>query len=70
MLPREVVQVLSQRLGHCVAQVPREEGGGAGLGQALLLLKFFIIICRWVTDPPGPPTGPCDGSWFRSSQGC
>ncbi|KAF1565972.1 UNVERIFIED_CONTAM: Neurobeachin-like protein 2, partial [Eudyptes pachyrhynchus] len=45
-LPREVLQVLSQRLGQCVAQVPREEGGGASLGQALLLLKFFIIICR------------------------
>lgn len=49
VLPREVLQVLSQRLGQCVAQVPREEGGGASLGQALLLLKFFIIICRWVT---------------------
>ncbi|XP_065523059.1 neurobeachin-like protein 2 isoform X4 [Lathamus discolor] len=46
VLPREVLQVLSQRLGQCVAQVPREEGAGASLGQALLLLKFFIIICR------------------------
>ncbi|KAK4826633.1 hypothetical protein QYF61_010561 [Mycteria americana] len=46
VLPREVLQVLSQRLGQCVAQLPREEGGGTSLGQALLLLKFFIIICR------------------------
>ncbi|XP_064018491.1 LOW QUALITY PROTEIN: neurobeachin-like protein 2 [Pogoniulus pusillus] len=46
VLPREVLQVLSQRLGQCVAQVPREEGAGTSLGQALLLLKFFIIICR------------------------
>ncbi|KFO72624.1 Neurobeachin-like 2, partial [Cuculus canorus] len=46
VLPREVLQVLSQRLGQCVAQLPREEGGGGSLGQALLLLKFFIIICR------------------------
>ncbi|KFV74013.1 Neurobeachin-like 2, partial [Dryobates pubescens] len=46
VLPREVLQVLSQRLGQCVAQLPREEGTGSSLGQALLLLKFFIIICR------------------------
>ncbi|KAM6339007.1 LOW QUALITY PROTEIN: neurobeachin-like protein 2 [Podargus strigoides] len=46
VLPREVLQVLSQRLGQCVTQIPREEGGGGSLGQALLLLKFFIIICR------------------------
>lgn len=45
VLPREVLQVLSQRLAQCVGQGPR-------LGQALLLLKFFIIICRWVQDPP------------------
>lgn len=65
VLPREVLQVLSQRLGQCVAQVPREEGAGASLGQALLLLKFFIIICRWVTPlhrhpwwGPGLPLSP------------
>ncbi|NWT01862.1 NBEL2 protein, partial [Mionectes macconnelli] len=46
VLPREVLQVLSQRLGQSVALIPQEEGGGAGLGQALLLLKFFSIICR------------------------
>ncbi|XP_039242576.1 disintegrin and metalloproteinase domain-containing protein 28 [Pipra filicauda] len=46
VLPREVLQVLIQRLGQSVALIPREEGGGAGLGQALLLLKFFSIICR------------------------
>ncbi|XP_017659247.1 PREDICTED: neurobeachin-like protein 2 [Lepidothrix coronata] len=61
VLPREVLQVLIQRLGQSVALIPREEGGGAGLGQALLLLKFFSIICRWVTPPrghPDPPHGP------------
>ncbi|NXJ97928.1 NBEL2 protein, partial [Corythaixoides concolor] len=58
VLPREVLQVLSQRLGQCVGQVPREEAGGAGLGQALLLLKFFIIICRWVMTPPHTPHTP------------
>ncbi|NWR38628.1 NBEL2 protein, partial [Tachuris rubrigastra] len=60
VLPREVLQVLSQRLGQSVALIPREEGGGAGLGQALLLLKFFSIICRWVTPrpPPAPPPVP------------
>ncbi|NXW51293.1 NBEL2 protein, partial [Nyctiprogne leucopyga] len=46
VLPREVLQVLSQRLGQCVGQVTRGEGGGTSLGQALLLLKFFIIISR------------------------
>ncbi|NXP08041.1 NBEL2 protein, partial [Thinocorus orbignyianus] len=46
VLPREVLVVLSQRLGQCVVQIPREEGAGTSLGQALLLLKFFIIICR------------------------
>ncbi|XP_059693904.1 neurobeachin-like protein 2 isoform X4 [Haemorhous mexicanus] len=45
-LPREVLQVLSQRLGHCVALGTRDGDRGTGLGQALLLLKFFIIICR------------------------
>ncbi|TRZ09428.1 hypothetical protein HGM15179_017680 [Zosterops borbonicus] len=52
-LPREVLQVLSQRLGHCVALGTRDVALGTrdgdratGLGQALLLLKFFIIICR------------------------
>ncbi|NXV12005.1 NBEL2 protein, partial [Cepphus grylle] len=50
VLPREVLVVLSQRLGQCVVQIPREEGAGSSLGQALLLLKFFIIICRWVTS--------------------
>ncbi|XP_039582492.1 neurobeachin-like protein 2 isoform X2 [Passer montanus] len=45
-LPREVLQVLSQRLGHSVALGTRDGDRGTGLGQALLLLKFFIIICR------------------------
>ncbi|NXO23623.1 NBEL2 protein, partial [Cisticola juncidis] len=55
-LPREVLQVLSQRLGHSVALGTRDGDRGTGLGQALLLLKFFIIICRWVT--PNPPNSP------------
>ncbi|XP_071415968.1 neurobeachin-like protein 2 isoform X2 [Pithys albifrons albifrons] len=46
VLPQEVLQVLSQRLAQSVALVPREEGEGPALAQALLLLKFFIIICR------------------------
>ncbi|NXA09748.1 NBEL2 protein, partial [Sapayoa aenigma] len=45
VLPREVLRVLSQRLGQSVSQIPRDEGGGA-LGQALLLLRFFSIVCR------------------------
>ncbi|NWW38853.1 NBEL2 protein, partial [Panurus biarmicus] len=44
-LPREVLQVLSQRLAHSVALGTRDGDRGTGLGQALLLLKFFIIIC-------------------------
>uniref|UniRef100_A0A8C3S1W5 Neurobeachin-like protein 2 n=1 Tax=Chelydra serpentina TaxID=8475 RepID=A0A8C3S1W5_CHESE len=35
LLPRDVLHVLSQQLAHC-----------AGLSQALLHVKFFIIICR------------------------
>lgn len=55
-LPREVLQVLSQRLGHSVALGTRDGDRGTGLGQALLLLKFFIIICRWVTPNPSVPS--------------
>ncbi|KAH1176745.1 hypothetical protein KIL84_010447 [Mauremys mutica] len=46
LLPRDVLHVLSQQLAHCVAQIAREEAAEAGLGQALLHVKFFIIICR------------------------
>ncbi|CAM5094801.1 unnamed protein product [Eretmochelys imbricata] len=46
LLPRDVLHVLSQQLAHCVAQMAREEAAEAGLGQALLHVKFFIIICR------------------------
>ncbi|XP_053872741.1 LOW QUALITY PROTEIN: neurobeachin-like protein 2 [Malaclemys terrapin pileata] len=46
LLPRDVLHVLSQQLAHCVAQIAREEVAEAGLGQALLHVKFFIIICR------------------------
>ncbi|XP_026698479.1 neurobeachin-like protein 2 [Athene cunicularia] len=75
VLPQEVLQVLSQRLGHCVAQVPREEGGGASLGQALLLLKFFIIICREIISAKEKskykfapaPLPPEFGAFFQES---
>ncbi|XP_060638681.2 neurobeachin-like protein 2 [Anolis sagrei] len=46
LLPRDVLQVLTQQLAHCVSQVSRQEVAEAGLHQALLLVKFFIIICR------------------------
>lgn len=46
LLPRDVLHVLSQQLAHYVAQIAREEAAEAGLGQALLHVKFFIIICR------------------------
>ncbi|XP_039377605.1 neurobeachin-like protein 2 isoform X7 [Mauremys reevesii] len=46
LLPRDVLHVLSQQLAHCVAQIARGEAAEAGLGQALLHVKFFIIICR------------------------
>ncbi|XP_059585234.1 neurobeachin-like protein 2 isoform X1 [Alligator mississippiensis] len=46
LLPRDVLHVLSQQLTHCVAQISCKEAAEAGLSQALLLIKFFIIICR------------------------
>uniref|UniRef100_A0A8C8SSA1 Neurobeachin-like protein 2 n=1 Tax=Pelusios castaneus TaxID=367368 RepID=A0A8C8SSA1_9SAUR len=46
LLPRDVLYVLSQQLGHCVTQLSHEEVAEVGLGQALLHVKFFIIICR------------------------
>ncbi|NXL71966.1 NBEL2 protein, partial [Leptocoma aspasia] len=67
-LPREVLQVLSQRLGHSVALGTRDGDRGTGLGQALLLLKFFIIICRWVTPNPAvPPFPPAPGPGFHGA---
>uniref|UniRef100_A0A8C3XMD2 Neurobeachin-like protein 2 n=1 Tax=Chelydra serpentina TaxID=8475 RepID=A0A8C3XMD2_CHESE len=48
LLPRDVLHVLSQQLAHCVAQIAREEAAEAGLSQALLHVKFFIIICRFL----------------------
>ncbi|XP_007499793.2 neurobeachin-like protein 2 isoform X6 [Monodelphis domestica] len=41
LLPQNVLQVLGQQLGLCAECL-----GEANLTQALLLLKFFIIICR------------------------
>ncbi|KAM8810447.1 neurobeachin-like protein 2 [Eudromia elegans] len=46
LLPREVLQVLSQQLGQCAGQVARGEAPAAPLARALLLLKFFIVIAR------------------------
>ncbi|XP_040211167.1 neurobeachin-like protein 2 isoform X2 [Rana temporaria] len=42
VLPRDVLQVLSQQLGHCTEDLKEH----STLNQALLLLKFFIIISR------------------------
>ncbi|XP_068091322.1 neurobeachin-like protein 2 isoform X2 [Hyperolius riggenbachi] len=42
VLPRDVLQVLSQQLGHCAEDLTEQ----SSLNQALLLLKFFIIISR------------------------
>ncbi|KAM8967194.1 neurobeachin-like protein 2 [Pelodytes ibericus] len=42
VLPRDVLRVLSQQLGHCTADISSR----GCLSQALLLLKFFIIISR------------------------
>ncbi|XP_068790145.1 neurobeachin-like protein 2 isoform X3 [Struthio camelus] len=46
LLPRDVLHALSQQLSQRAGQVRRGEATEAGLGQALLLLKFFIIISR------------------------
>ncbi|XP_062913312.1 neurobeachin-like protein 2 isoform X1 [Mobula hypostoma] len=45
LLPGNVLQVLSHQLSQCVQRLSTEEAE-AGLGQALLLIKFLIIICR------------------------
>ncbi|KAM4026728.1 neurobeachin-like protein 2 isoform 3-T3 [Anomaloglossus baeobatrachus] len=42
VLPRDVLKVLSQQLGVCAEDI----GSDVNLNQALLLLKFFIIISR------------------------
>uniref|UniRef100_A0A8D2Q5N4 Neurobeachin-like protein 2 n=1 Tax=Varanus komodoensis TaxID=61221 RepID=A0A8D2Q5N4_VARKO len=52
LLPRDVLHVLTQQLAHCVPQSARQEVAEAGLGQALLIVKFFIIICRYVSAAP------------------
>ncbi|XP_075444218.1 neurobeachin-like protein 2 isoform X2 [Ascaphus truei] len=46
VLPRDVLRVLSQQLSHCTEDISSREGADASLCQALLLLKFFIIISR------------------------
>ncbi|XP_063308911.1 neurobeachin-like protein 2 isoform X7 [Pelobates fuscus] len=46
VLPRDVLRVLSQQLGHCTADIAGGNSGDGSLHQALLLLKFFIIISR------------------------
>ncbi|XP_018427338.1 PREDICTED: LOW QUALITY PROTEIN: neurobeachin-like protein 2 [Nanorana parkeri] len=53
VLPRDVLQVLSQQLGHCAEDLKEP----ASLNQALLLLKFFIIISRkWKITGSTNPT--------------
>ncbi|XP_069501900.1 neurobeachin-like protein 2 isoform X3 [Ambystoma mexicanum] len=56
LLPRDVLQVLSQQLGSCVHKFSSQEAAEAGLGQALLLIKFFIIICRNLENVEGDRT--------------
>ncbi|KAM3822734.1 neurobeachin-like protein 2 isoform 1-T1 [Vipera latastei] len=46
LLPLDVLQVLTQQFTSSVSQISRDEVAEAGLKQALLLTKFFIIICR------------------------
>ncbi|XP_025031656.1 neurobeachin-like protein 2 [Python bivittatus] len=46
LLPLDVLQVLTQQLTSSVSQISRQEVVEAGLKQALLLIKFFVIICR------------------------
>ncbi|XP_042328517.1 neurobeachin-like protein 2 isoform X2 [Sceloporus undulatus] len=46
LLPRDVLHVLTQQLTYCVSQISHQEVAEAGLNQTLLLVKFFIIICR------------------------
>ncbi|XP_025945583.1 neurobeachin-like protein 2 isoform X1 [Apteryx rowi] len=46
LLPRDLLQALGQQLSQCAAQLGRREPPAAPLGQALLLLKFFIIVSR------------------------
>ncbi|XP_069067022.1 neurobeachin-like protein 2 isoform X2 [Pleurodeles waltl] len=56
LLPRDVLQVLSQQLGNCVHRFSSEESAEAGLCQGLLLIKFFIIICRNLENVEGDRT--------------
>ncbi|XP_030052735.1 neurobeachin-like protein 2 isoform X1 [Microcaecilia unicolor] len=54
LLPGDVLEVLSQQLGHCVHKLSgSQEAAEAGLGQALLIIKFFIIICRNLENVEG-----------------
>ncbi|XP_060103883.1 neurobeachin-like protein 2 isoform X1 [Heteronotia binoei] len=46
LLPHDVLEMLTQQLTGSVAQISHEEVAEAGLSRALLLVKFFIIICR------------------------
>ncbi|KAM4688208.1 neurobeachin-like protein 2 [Discoglossus pictus] len=46
VLPPYLLTVLSQQLGHCTEDISSPQGADASLCQALLLLKFFIIISR------------------------
>ncbi|XP_053323151.1 neurobeachin-like protein 2 isoform X2 [Spea bombifrons] len=62
ILPRDVLRVLSQQLGHCSADISGREVAAPSLRQALLLLKFFIIISRNLenVEKEGTPIFVCE----------
>lgn len=50
LLPREVLVFLGTKLWESTAQLSvatEQSGGGGGTPRPLLLVKFFIIVCRW-----------------------
>lgn len=54
LLPREVLVLLGTKLWESTAQLSvatEQSGGGGGAPRPLLLVKFFIIICRWDSSP-------------------
>ncbi|KAJ6655131.1 hypothetical protein lerEdw1_006035 [Lerista edwardsae] len=53
LLPDDVLHLLTQQLTYCVSQISRQDVVEAGLSQALLLVKFFIIICRNLENVQG-----------------
>ncbi|XP_066487542.1 neurobeachin-like protein 2 [Tiliqua scincoides] len=53
LLPDNVLHLLTQQLTYCVSQISRQDVVEVGLNQALLLVKFFIIICRNLENVQG-----------------